>query len=55
MTFSLGYKKFVLRQRIAELEKALKRTQEGTTLYNLRRIELENLNKDLDGIIDEEK
>lgn len=55
MTFSTGYKKFVIKQRITELEKALRRTLEGTDLYNKRREELDNLNKDLDGIIDEEK
>lgn len=55
MSLTISYKKFALKQRIAELERAIRRTPEDGELYTRRKLELENLNKDLDGIIDEEK
>lgn len=55
MSLTISYKKFALKQRIAELERAIRRSSEDSELYTKRKIELENLNKDLDGIIDEEK
>lgn len=58
MSLTISYKKFALKQRIRELEKALTRIPEDTnadSLYSLRKTELDNLNKELDGIIDEEK
>lgn len=55
MNLTVSYKKFALKQRIAELERAIRRTPEDGEVYNRRKLELENLNKDLDGIIDEEK
>lgn len=55
MSLVIGYKKFALKQRIAELERAIRRSPEDGEVYNRRKLELENLNKDLDGLIDEEK
>lgn len=55
MSLTVSYKKFALKQRIAELERAIRRTPEDGEVYNKRKLELENLNKDLDGLIDEEK
>lgn len=55
MSLVIGYKKFVLKQRIAELERAIRRVPEDGETYNKRKLELYNLNKDLDGLIDEEK
>jgi hypothetical protein len=55
MSLIIGYKKFVLKQRIHELEKAIRRSPEDGEVYTRRKLELDNLNKDLDGIIDEEK
>lgn len=55
MSLTVSYKKFALKQRIAELERAIRRTPEDGEVYTRRKLELENLNKDLVGIIDEEK
>lgn len=55
MSLTISYKKFALKQRMAELEKAIRRTPEDGEVYTKRKLELENLHKELDGIIDEEK
>lgn len=55
MSLIIGYRKFSLKQRIQELEKAIRRSPEDGEVHNKRKLELEILNKELDGIIDEEK
>lgn len=55
MSLTISYKKFALKQRIAELERAIRRSSEDGEVYTKRKLELEDLNKELDGVIDEEK
>lgn len=58
MSITLSYEKFVLKQRIRELEKAIRcipQDENKDSLYSVRKVELDDLNKRLDGIIDEKK